>query len=273
MSPMGWGVRVVGVFFVSVTHLVGLVPRLGAQTVVTGTVRQDGTKQALAGVEVLLEKPKRQTVTNDSGRYAFQDVPRGDRVVLFRQVGYRPVRHMARIFSTDTVWADALLVPFAVPLDPIKVTAPAPSISMNGLGGFEERRRLGLGLFIDSTELRRNEHVRLADLLARLGGVQINKTREAAIAVNLSRVGPYGERCPMSVIIDGAMIYRSAGVQIHTKDPDPHPPPPAPDLNALLGTSDLVAVEVYRRTAEVPIEFGGQNAACGVIVLWSRRAR
>jgi len=258
----------------AVSVLLGAAPMLAAQTVITGTVRQDGTNRPLAGVEVLLEKPKRQTVTNDSGRYAFADVPRGDRVVLFRQVGYRPVRHMARVASTDTVWADALLVPFAVPLDPIKVSAPAPSISMNGLGGFEERRRLGLGLFVDSTELRRNEHVRLADLLARLGGVQINQTREAAIAVSLSRVGPFGERCPMSVILDGAMIYRSAGVQIHQEHESAlAPPAPPPDLNSLLGTTDLVAVEVYRRTAEVPIEFGGQHAACGVIVLWSRRAR
>jgi hypothetical protein len=33
----------------------------------------------------------------------------------------------------------------------------------------------------------------------------------------------------------------------------------------------LDAVEVYRSAAEVPVEYGGSNAGCGVILLWSRR--
>jgi hypothetical protein len=32
----------------------------------------------------------------------------------------------------------------------------------------------------------------------------------------------------------------------------------------------LDAVEVYRSAAEVPLEYGGANAGCGVILLWSR---
>jgi hypothetical protein len=35
----------------------------------------------------------------------------------------------------------------------------------------------------------------------------------------------------------------------------------------------LEAVEIYRGASEVPAEFGGPDANCGVIVLWTRRSR
>jgi hypothetical protein len=252
------------------TMLLCLGGSAAAQSVVTGTVSQDSTRRPLAGVDVVMEKPKRKTVTDEGGRFAFEDVPTGDHVVLFRSVGYRPVRYLVRVADADSVRADVLLVPFAVPLEPLKVTAPPPSSSI-GVGGFTERRILGFGMFIDSTELRRNENVRLGDLLGRLG-VQVQRTRESAFAVSTSQVGPWGERCPMSVMVDGAMIYRSSGVQVKGMPPPVSPALP-PDLNSFLGVMDLQAVEIYRRASEVPLEFGGRTSVCGLIVLWTRRAR
>lgn len=46
----------------------------------------------------------------------------------------------------------------------------------------------------------------------------------------------------------------------------------APDLKLLIDVSQLEAIEVYRSASEIPIEFSGPTAACGVIVLWTRRA-
>ena len=42
-----------------------------------------------------------------------------------------------------------------------------------------------------------------------------------------------------------------------------------PDLSKF-NPLDLEAVEVYRSAAELPIEYGGTNAACGVLLLWTR---
>ena len=146
---------------------------LAAQSVVAGTVRQDSSRRPLAGVEVLMEKPKRQTVTDAAGHFAFESIPKGDHVLLFRSVGFRPVRYKVRVAESDSVQADALLVAFAVPLEPIKVTASKPSASMMGLEGFEERRSKGWGKFIDSTELRRADGLRLPDVLRQKAKIRL----------------------------------------------------------------------------------------------------
>jgi hypothetical protein len=42
-------------------------------------------------------------------------------------------------------------------------------------------------------------------------------------------------------------------------------------IDDLVSPHDVFAMEVYRSPAEVPSEFHGPNAGCGVIVLWTRR--
>ena len=42
-------------------------------------------------------------------------------------------------------------------------------------------------------------------------------------------------------------------------------------LSRLPATLDTVKVEVYRSASEIPIEYGGPSAICGVMVLWPKR--
>ena len=42
-------------------------------------------------------------------------------------------------------------------------------------------------------------------------------------------------------------------------------------IDEVVNASDVFAVEVFRTPVEVPPEFNGANAGCGVIVLWTRR--
>ena len=42
------------------------------------------------------------------------------------------------------------------------------------------------------------------------------------------------------------------------------------DLNSI-GVSGLRGVEVYRSAADAQDVFGGDDAGCGVVVLWTRR--
>jgi hypothetical protein len=42
-------------------------------------------------------------------------------------------------------------------------------------------------------------------------------------------------------------------------------------VDELVDSDDVWAMEVFRGAAEVPPEFSGPNAGCGVIVLWTRR--
>ena len=122
---------------------------LAAQAVMIGTVRDDSTGRPMAGVEVLIERTRRLTVTDAEGRYVLEEVPTGARIALFRLFGFRPVRLRLQIARGDTVKADATMIrESAQPLAPVEVTGATP----RGIGreAFEERRRLGFGDFIDS---------------------------------------------------------------------------------------------------------------------------
>jgi len=63
----------------------------------------------------------------------------------------------------------------------------------------------------------------------------------------------------MSVMLDGTWLYVSGSTM------------KVPDFSRDINIAELDLVEVYRSAAETPGEFSGASAACGVIVLWSRR--
>ncbi len=235
-----------------------------AQSLLRGTVREDSSGRPLAGVEVLVMGTPRRVTTDAAGRFAFAAPPAGRRIVLFRALGYRPVHQWVLLGLADTVVANALMVPAPVELAPIEVTGRADGPPGTGLDGFAERKRLGLGLHFDSTDLMRRGSMRLGQFLG--GGT---RTFRAASA---RKPGPMGgdELCFSSVYLDGAQLYRSPGPAIRGGAGSGPPPEEAPDLNQF-EVAALAAVEIYRGAAEVPVEYGGASAACGVILLWSRR--
>lgn len=243
-------------------QLASAVPLLG-QAVVTGTVREDSSGRALAGVEVVLERSAQKATTDSRGRYSLGTLPAGRQVLLFRSVGYRPVRQWVVVSGGDTVFANVMLSPGVVELAPVVVTATGP----RGVGveGFEERRKLGLGKFFDSTWIQQKEHLRLGQALGGGG-------RHVALA-GTRRFGPQGEPCYSTIYLDGALFYRSPGPPGLERgggaDPELLPPP---DLNQFMA-GEFVAVELYRSAGEVPQEYGGASAACGVLLLWTRRGR
>jgi len=268
--------------------LVLLLPgSLLGQAVVTGIVREDSTGRRLPGVDVIIEGTAQRAVTDETGRFALRLVP-GGYVALFRLIGFAPVRLAVRVGELDTIFANASLVPSALPLPPLEVEAKPDGPRGLGLEAFEERRRMGFGRFIDSTVLRRSEHLSLADMLRRVQGVQLVALDDPRnikhIAVSTRRFGLTWDgptTCPMQIVLDGVVVYRTqAPVRIPARLPSGDPNPAVP-IEAMHGPKppyvedwairNLVAIEVYRGASETPIEFGGPGAACGTIVLWTRQ--
>lgn len=241
-----------------------------------GTVRQDSSGRPLAGVEVVVEGANRQTTTDAGGRFVLENLPLGTYAVLFRLLGYRPTRLRVNLAEGDTTRADVTMVREGVQqLDPVVVTERPRAPRGVGREAFEERRARGFGKFIDSTELRRSENRRVSDMLRALPGLKIVRFRECQDPVNQRGCEPVKERaasgrgaisivgrteaCWMSVMLDGVPLYQSGSSS------------PPPDLGKDVRVADLESIEVYRSAAETPTEFGGAAAACGVLLLWSRR--
>ena len=220
-----------------------------AQATVTGQVLDNGTGRPLLGVEVLLEDTQHRTVTDSAGRFLMAGLPTGRRILLFRSLGYRPVRSFLILVRGDTARVDGQMVAEGVQLDSLTVTG-RPVVSM-GLDGFAERRSRGFGKFFDSTELRRRDQMHTADLLGRFASIEISRQPSTWFAFNRRR------NCAFEIRLDGAVI---GGGGFSTP----------PDLRSF-GVNNLAAVEIYQTPGEVPLEYGGRNAACGVILLWTRR--
>ena len=241
-------------------------PAVAAGQVVTGVVRADSTGRPLANVEVTVEGGKDRTTTGPEGRYSLVS-PTGRRVIVFRLVGYQQARMGAVVAKRDTVRLDAVLVKIsAQELPEIGVTAKASPVPGSVLAAFEERRALGIGTFIDSTELRRFEGRRLSDVLRGRTGVKIIPYQESVGFVEYRAAAPTalsddGLPCWVSVFLDGVAIYKARNNAMRP-----------PDLNRDFDVNSLMAIEYYRSPAQVPMEFGtGRDSDCGALVFWTRR--
>jgi hypothetical protein len=251
---------------------------LAAQAVMMGTAIEDSTRRPIAGVEVILEGTKKQTTTDGSGRFLLNDLPTGNKVVLFRFVGYRPQRVRVMLNKTDTTRVEAVLVSDRVRLEPIVVTGAPDRPRGIGREAFEERRKLGFGKFMDTTELRHRGYARMSDVLASMGVYMIQHQDKVSDGARgplemraastrrsgLDLAGP--SPCWMGVILDGVTLYKA----VSTGTVSNFPPP---DFRKDFSIDNMEAIEVYRSASEVPMEFGGNSASCGVIVLWTTRGK
>jgi hypothetical protein len=131
----------------------------------------------------------------------------------------------------------------------------------------------GWGLFITREEIERRGARRISDLLYGLPDVRVVRRSELESTVRfgteLSRVnvGPLSQgddgapqvvadvplRCAPLLYVDGMKFGR------------------ADEVLDQVGPAEIEGIEVYRRSSEVPPEFGGIYARCGVILVWTRR--
>ena len=237
-----------------------------AQGVLTGVVREDSSARPLQGVEVLIEGTRIVTRTDSGGRYLLA-APAGARVALFRTVGFKATRVRVTVIDGDTVHTDARLLRIsAQELDAIAVRGT--KIPRTLREAFWERRAIGLGKFLDSTELRKMEARRMSEVLRGLGVriVRYDDPSCRAICTGEDRAaGPPRSAdgsagCWTTVILDGLTIYRSRSAGR------------PPDVRRDFPLMSLEAIEYYPRASTTPMEFAGRGTDCGVLVLWTRRA-
>jgi len=114
--------------------------------------------------------------------------------------------------------------------------------------------RTGLGKFLTPQDLNRIPAQELTQFFERVQGVVVNYSFGGDRI--LMRSGT-GRRCIPDIYLDG---FRQP-VQGGLKDLGLHP-------------REVKAIEVYRRPAEAPPEYGGGDRAnCGIVLIWSGSRR
>jgi hypothetical protein len=166
-------------------------------------------------------------------------------------------------------------------LPTVAVRETSRPIPRGKLAGFEERKALGIGHFVDRELLAKDENRRLGDVLAsNVPGLTIHRgsgmkswaasgraTSGGKCAfcqpsrANLDRADRAAgapAACYMDIYLDGALVFNSAATQV-----------PLFNLNSL-HPNEIDAVEVYTSTAQIPAQYNRTAGGCGVMLIWTR---
>lgn len=141
----------------------------------------------------------------------------------------------------------------AQPLPAVSVSAEKPVIAE-----FEERRVAGFGHFITRKHLEQRENSRTADVLMRIPGLKMVRGGSGRSYVATTRVSNGRRSCYSNVYLDGAIVYTSGRGEPF-------------DVNQI-GPNQIEAIEYYSSAAQIPARFNRTDAACGVLVIWTRRS-
>jgi hypothetical protein len=214
-----------------------------------GRVIDKSSLAPISGATVTLAGVGLQTATDTSGRFVFGDLEPGALVLVIQARSFPSTRvklditsNTDRTFQLDSTAAGME----ARALAPVAVTADAP-VSYR-LQDFERRRRTGRGQYLTELEIRKSTASNLQDLTRGMHGVTLHcgGTSEGGCRIQMVRAPM---NCPPDYVIDG-QLDNSFG-------------PGTP-------IRDIVALEVYTGPSDVPGEFAGRTAGCGVVVVWTR---
>lgn len=214
---------------------------------VTGTVATpDGTPVASARVRLI--GTALTTVADAKGGFRLSGVPAAAHTLDVRMVGYAPLERSLDVIPGETFHVRLVLVP--VPLEPLDIVEK--SALTPGLIGFEERMARGPGMFFNREAILRMQARQFTDILRRVPGLQV---RPISGSYGNVSVQTRGSGCQVLFYMDGTSF----------------PIPPDFPINNYVSPEDVVGVEVYSGSSEIPAQFNSSKSSrCGVIVIWTR---
>jgi hypothetical protein len=213
-------------------------------------------KKGIEEVEVLLDDSVR-AVTNRKGYFEIDPVPAGVHDVLVRKMGFVPLRFRVAVTAGD-LWDGTIRMDRAAQALPAVVVLESSKALKNyrphWIDGFVDRRRIGLGTFLDRVDIENAHLARTANLIARAPGI----TTYQGFGYDELR----SPRCGMGsgskaiVFVDGIKMETSHnGRFVSLGDYMP---------------SMLWGIEVFRGRGSIPPQYDDPQA-CLVILLWTNR--
>ena len=205
-------------------------------------------------------------ITDADGRFRMDAVPPGRHPVQFTHLGYASRIDTVDVVSGRTSDARVRLTLDPIEVEPIEVTVERREIGLENVG-FYQRRDEGFGEFIDLEIIEQRAPGEMTDLFTRLPGAILvadpyNPLERSVVLrggrlEGRGRAGGGSTHCYPSVVLDGTIIHRGGET-------------PA-QLDKLIEPSAVAGIEVFPSSMGVPVQFGGIDAACGVVVIWTRR--
>ena len=215
-----------------------------------GTVIDRRTQAPISNVQIVHLGDGRSVTSDSLGLYQFDRLAGGLVKFMVRAPRYPATTFVVAMTPGEQMERDVELEvvttsPGAVQALPeVKIDAPASLGSR--FADFEHRRLAGRGQYMSGEEIQKTGASRLQDVVRSFRGVHVECGGGAGCFIRMSRAPM---RCLPEYIVD-ERVDNVFG-----------PAVAAPDIQAL---------EVYTGPADVPGEFAGRNAGCGLIVIWTK---
>jgi Carboxypeptidase regulatory-like domain len=228
--------------------LTPMAPAASQQGTIRGRVVDRSSNAGLAGVELVFLGDNRSVHTDTGGRYRFAALPAGTVQLLVRAPSFPATQIIVALSPGQDVERTIVLDSTARSADgqPLPAVVVTESEIDRRLVDFHRRRRLGRGHYLTRVEIERSGANSLQDAVRSLRGVTTECGGGGGCFVRMVRAPM---QCRPDYVID-RRVDNSFG-----------PSTPIRDIEAL---------EVYTGPSDVPGEFAGQSAGCGVIVIWTR---
>jgi hypothetical protein len=216
-----------------------------AQGVLRGRVVDSEMGAPLAGAIVQIGKDGPKLTTDSAGRFVTQNVTPGMTAIEIKLIGYEPGTFDVRMPDTGVVQGVFPLDFNGFNLPAVVVEARAEAL-MPRYTDFEHRRHLRMGAYLRWDELHKQAFNSIGEALRTVRGVRMQCDQQRFECFAYMARTP---QCQPTWYVDGIEVH-----SFHENTP----------------ISDVYGIEVYRGPGEVPAEFGGSNAGCGVIVVWTK---
>lgn len=227
------------------------VPTAPTRGVIDGFV-SDTNLVPLAGAEITVLRTATKINTTTGGRFRFIDVVPGQYLLIVKRIGYRPTSAVIDVPSGDTVRLSYTLERAAQGLAAVQITEKKQSLRMLE---FEQRKKLAQGEFFTAEDFERRVALTLPDVLRFSKTMSLtpdNTNNGNLVALSNREGGGIGGYCPMQFLLDGI------------------PLPAGFPMSILPAPRDVAGVEVYAGAATVPLQFGGADRRCGMVLVWTK---
>ncbi|MBI2404194.1 MAG: carboxypeptidase regulatory-like domain-containing protein [Gemmatimonadetes bacterium] len=216
-----------------------------AQTTLRGRVIDSEIGHPLAGATVRIRGGSSPLTTDSLGRFEARELRGGDAQVRIELLGYVSADFRVPLPASGDVEQVFALDFTGYELPEIVVRGRVERLMPRYLD-FEQRRQRGLGAYLRWDELNQKGYARVGDALRTVRGVRMRCNQETYECYAVMARNP---QCQPTWWIDGVEVR-----SFHENTP----------------IRDVYGIEIYRGPGEVPGDFGGSNAACGVIVMWTK---
>lgn len=194
--------------------------------------------------------------TNQRGEFIATGLTPGTYPVRVQHLGFSPIEEAVEVASGLTRQLDIALSPDPIELEPLVVqTQRNRKLEYQG---FYERKRwaeaVGAGAFVTQAEIDRQRPLRVTHLIGGLPGMRVICSGSGLRSCTVASVRSSSCDQP-TYYLDGAKLPGGRG---------------AVYLDELISPVEIGGVEVYSSAAQLPGEFAGSDAQCGVVVIWSR---